>query len=156
MPRISDFAILAQPEQPIIKISQAASIGDFPTIIDQGFQTLGAYQNENKADLVDIPYVSFKEIGPERFTVSVCFPLLKPLPGKDDIVAEVLPARKIAFCMYLGPYDPITPVYEEMRKWVEEQGYTVPDNSNEQYFNGQNYPEEQLLTKIILPLEGTC
>ncbi len=153
MPRISDFAILAQPEQPVLKIDRTASIGEFPTFIGQGFQTLGAYQKENNAELVDVPYVSFKEIGPERFIVSVCFPLLKPLPGKDEIVAEVLPVRKIAFCMYLGPYDPITPVYEEMRQWVGQQGYAVPDSSYEQYFNGQEYPEEQLLTKIVLPLE---
>ncbi len=153
MPRISDFTILAQPEQPIIKVTQIASIDDFPNVIGQGFLTLGAYEKENNAFLIDVPYVSFRENEHNNFTVSVCMPLLKPLPSKDSIVAEVLPERKIAFCMYLGPYDPITPVYEEMRQWVEKQGYKVPAYSYEQYYNGQNFPEEHLLTKIVLPLE---
>lgn len=75
------------------------------------------------------------------------------MPRISDIAMLSLPEQKVIHCMYLGPYNLITGVYEEMTAWLVENGYSVPGISYETYYNGQGYPMTQLLTKVILPLE---
>ena len=90
---------------------------------------------------------------PAELTVELCFPLAKPVSDEGDVACKILPAREVAFCMVLGPYGAIGPVYEEMAAWIQAKGYATPRVSSEFYYNGQGYPEEHLLTKLMMPLE---
>lgn len=153
MPRISNFEFLTLRPQPVIRLTRTTAVEALPQVIGEGFRTLGAYAMEKDVQLCDIPFVSFRGDDPSKFLVRVSFPLAAAIEGRDEIEALTLPSCKAAFCMYLGDYDGIQPVYEEMIAWLASQGFAKPGESWEYYYNGQDYPREQLLTRLVMPLE---
>ena len=46
----------------------------------------------------------------------------------------------------------MAPVYGEMMKWMEDNGYKKNDTSFECYYNEPDTSTENLLTKIVMPL----
>ena len=164
MPRISDIQMLRLPKQPVLCIRCQTVPEALPEVIGKGYEKLAAHLEKIGGHLADIPFVTYcQDLSPEAqpagdecctsFIVELCFPLAAPLPGEGEIAFKALPARDVAVCMVLGPYDAIGPVYEEMAAWIQEKGYTIPRQSSECYYNGQGYPKEQLLTKLMMPLE---
>lgn len=99
-----------------------------------------------------LPFVSFEGADPKNFLIRVYFPLLAAVAGKDDIQSVTMPAERMAFCMYLGAYDDMMPVHEDMYAWFGKKGYPRPTISYETYYNGPEYPVEQLLTRVAMPL----
>ena len=152
MPRITSFMILSVPEQPLLRIRKTVAVNRLPAFIGESFGVLGERLNALGGTLADIPFVSFEEGEPDSLLVGVCFPLPAPLPGGDGAEAGILPAETVACCMYLGPYEGTMAVQEEMHIWIAQHGYAKPTVSYETYYNGQEFPEEQFLTKIAMPL----
>ena len=62
----------------------------------------------------------------EEFTFEVCFPVTRPLPEGEGIVCKELPAARVAFTTFLGPYDTIWNAHVELQAWVIEHGYGGP------------------------------
>ena len=164
MPRISDIEILHLPEQPVLSIECVTTPDALPEVIGKGFAQLATYLEKINARLSDVPFVTYcqnlsaeslaaTENCEEDLCIALCLPLCAPLPGEGEIIARTLAAREVAFCMVLGPYDAIGPVYSEMADWVQKKGYRAPEVSYEYYYNGQRYPDSHLLTKLMLLLE---
>lgn len=152
MPRISKIEVLRRQEQPILYITQTLEVKDLPEAIGNGFRRLGEYLKEKGECPADIPLVSFQGTNPKCLRIGVIFPMATPTAGYGDIESSFLPAGDYIFCMYQGPYEEITAVYEEMYAWLVDRGFPHPDMSYEQYFNGQEYLPEQYLTRITMPL----
>ncbi len=149
MPRISPIEKLRLPQQPVLCISQQTTPEKLPEVIGRGYARLTEHLRNVQGHLADVPFVTYcqsletaqqatEQICPASLLVELCFPL---------------PARDVAFCMVLGAYESIAPVYEEMAAWIQAHGYAPPRASCEYYYNGQEYPEEQRLTKLVMPLE---
>jgi len=89
----------------------------------------------------------------QNLDVEMGFPVAKPLPGRGDIRQGSIPAGKSIFCMYRGAYAGMAPVYEEMAKWIADNGFEPVGTSYEYYYNDPSFPEDELLTKIVMPLK---
>lgn len=152
MPRISDFAIVSLPPRPVLRKTARSRFDALSTTIEACFSEIGALIKEAGATLSDVPVVAFENPDADGIQATVCFPLGNAVPGNASVEAATLPAQQIVFCMYLGAYEGIQPVYEEMRRWIGEKGYPIPVVCYEQYYNGMDYPEEQYLTKVAMPL----
>jgi effector-binding domain-containing protein len=59
----------------------------------------------------------------DEFTFEVCFPVAAPLTERQGVVCKELPAARIAFTTFLGPYDTIWNAHVELQAWVIEHGY---------------------------------
>lgn len=153
MPRISDIAMLSLPERPILRYTQTVEMDDMSMAIGRAYGRLSSHLRDAGGMVSDVPYVGFKPMERGVMHIECCFPLPEPVAGDDTIESLVLPAQTVIYCMYLGPYNLITGVYDEMTAWLVENGYSVPAISYETYYNGQGYPMTQLLTKIIRPAE---
>lgn len=166
MPRISDFAILRLPEQPVLRIRRQTAPAALPEVISTGYARLAAHLHALGGRLSDAPFVVYGQslavteaplpegcaAAAGEVAVELCFPLAAPVPGQGEVECATLAARDVVFCMVLGPYDAIGPVYEEMAAWIQAKGYAAPQASGECYYNGQGYPAEHLLTKLMMPL----
>lgn len=164
MPRISDIEILHLPEQPVLSIETRTTPDVLPDVIGKGYARLAAYLQKIDGRSSDVPFVAYcQNLSAEalpivencamNLDIELCLPLPAPLPGEGDIIFRTLPAREVAFCMILGPYDAVDPVYEEMADWIQKKGYRAPQVSYEYYYNGQRYPDAHLLTKLMMLLE---
>lgn len=153
MPKISRIELLKQREQPTLVIRTHTSIQDLPRLIGESYGKLGAYLQERGELLSDIPFVAYHNMDMQNLDVEIGFPVASPLPGKGEIQAGQIPEGKIVFCMYLGGYAEIGPVYEEMAKWITDKGLIPEGTAYEYYYNDPEFPENQLLTKIVMTVK---
>ena len=159
MPRISDFALLERPEQYALAITHNLNSAEqLPSLIGGGYQQLAAYLEELGELLTDNPYVAYRPKGGSGFSMEngfsaeIGFTVIRPFPAKGEILPLVIPARKEASCMYLGPYLDMAPVYGEMMGWMAAKNLRGSGAVYEFYYNGPDTQPEHYLTKIVMPL----
>jgi effector-binding domain-containing protein len=153
MPRISNIEILKKAEQPTISIRTKTKAENLPVLIGESFGKMAAYLNEIGELLSDIPYVAYHNMDMQNLDVEIGLPVAEPLPGKEDIRAGFIPAGKVVFCMYRGAYGEMGEVYGEMAEWIGDNNYVPVGTAYEHYYNGQEYPESELLTMIVMPVK---
>ncbi|MCL2077763.1 MAG: GyrI-like domain-containing protein [Oscillospiraceae bacterium] len=88
----------------------------------------------------------------QNLDIEIGFPVSKVLPGKEEIESGAIPAGKIIFCMFRGAYSEIEPTYNEMSKWIEDNGFKPIGTAYEHYYNGPEFPESEMLTMIVMPI----
>lgn len=153
MPRVSDIALLDRNDQPTLCIRTRVKAQDLPRLIGVSYGRLAAYLSELGELLADIPYVAYHNMDMEDLDVEIGFPIARAVEGKDDMQPGCIPAGKQVFCMYRGSYAQMAPVYEEMAAWIAENGLVNTGVSYESYYNGPGFPENEFLTKIIMPVK---
>lgn len=152
MPRISSFEILQKNEQPALSIRTRIPVEKLPQQIAESYDKMAAYLKETGKFLSDVPFVAYHSMDMQALDVEIGFPTAETLPGRDDIKTSCIPAGKIVFCMYRGPYSEMEPTYNEMTVWIENNGYKPVGTSYEYYYNGPEFPESEALTMIAIPV----
>lgn len=153
MPKMSDIAMLYQREQPVLSIRTRTPVQGLPQLIGTSYSKMAAYLKELGEQLSDIPFVAYHNMDMQDLDVEIGFPVVKKLPDKGDIKASSIPEGKVIFCMYRGAYHEIEPTYNEMLQYLKDNGLELRGASYEYYYNGPNFPEEDYLTKIIMPVK---
>ena len=153
MPRISNIELLNTAEQPALTIRTRTSVDKLPMVIGQGFGQLAAHLGALGAHLANVPFVAYHNMDMADLDVELGFPVDGPLTGSGGIRYAPVPSGLRVFCMYLGPYSAMRPVYDEMAAWITSHGYSPAGAAYEYYYNGPGTPEEQLLTQIVMPLK---
>ena len=152
MPRISNIEILKKNEQPTLYIRSKTQVERLPALIGESYGKMEAYLKELEEYLTDVPYVVYHNMDMQNLDVEIGFPVSKVLPGKEEIKSGAIPAGKIIFCMYRGAYSEMEPIYNEMSKWIEDNGFKPVGTAYEHYYNGPGFPESEMLTMIIMPI----
>lgn len=152
MPRVSNIEILYKNDQPTISIRTRTNVQSLPMLIGEGYGKLAAYLKELGELLSDVPYVAYHNMDMNDLDVEIGFPVSKALPDRDNVKAGVIPAGKSVFCMFRGHYSEMEPTYEEMMKWLLDNGYTPLNTVYEHYYNGPEFPESEMLTMIVMPV----
>ncbi len=152
MPIISHIELLSTPEQPALTIRTRASVDKLPEVIGNGFGALAAYLGSQGAYPAGMPFVAYHNMDMADLDVELGFPVSGPLPGGGDIKYAPVPGGLRAYCLYLGPYCDMKPAYDDMAAWIAENGLTPAGTAYEYYFNGPEFPDEQRLTQIVMPL----
>jgi len=153
MPRISSIELLKQMEQPTLTVRTRARVEDLPRLIGESYGRLAGYLAELGERLTDVPFVAYHNMDMQDLDVEIGFPVSRALPEKDGMAPGRIPAGEVVFCMYRGPYGEMAPVYGEMAQWIADNGREAEDAAYEHYYNGPEFPESELLTKIVMPLK---
>lgn len=156
MPRISQIELFQQVRQPILSIRNTVTLADLPKNIGAGFTQLAEYSHAQQVLVTDIPFViyhDYQRMNENYIDVEVVIPVKDSYDGSERIKPSFLPESKYISCMYQGSYAETGPVYEEMAKWITEKGLKIKGDCYECYYNGVEYPESMLLTKIVIPVE---
>ena len=90
----------------------------------------------------------------QNLDIEIGIPVSNKLSNKDEIKASEIPPGKFASCLYIGPYNEISPAYEMLTKYIEDKGYESTGIAYELYLNDPSeVPPEQLQTHILFPLK---
>lgn len=154
MPRITNIALFWRREQYTLSLSfDRLSVTELSQKISETYAVLDAYLRELNEQMEGNPFVAYHRIEEGEFTVEIGFVVARALPAKGDIKSGVLPAGKVVWCMFRGPYNEMTPVYREMESWINEHDLKITGSAYEYYYNGAEFPAEDYLTKIVMPVE---
>ncbi len=61
----------------------------------------------------------------DEISFEVCFPVARRLPGRPGVQCKELPAARVAFTTFRGPYDTIWNAYVELHAWIADHGHTA-------------------------------
>jgi len=150
MPRVSNIELLKQNEQPSLVIRVRTKVDDLPKIIGESYGRLCAYLGELGEIVSDLPFIAYHNMDMQDLDVEIGFPVADPLPGKGGIEPGTIPGGTRIFCIYRGPYQEMTPAYMDMQKWMGDNGYAPAGPVYENYFNGPEFPADELLTRIVM------
>jgi effector-binding domain-containing protein len=141
-------------EQPTLFLKAVTPVGELPKILGKAFMDIVTHIMELGEQPVGPAFVGYFNMDMERLELEIGFPVSKVLPGKGDILAGSIPAGKQVSCMYKGPYMEMPPAYEEIQKWIKDNGYKPLGPVYEHYYNSpEEVPESELLTKIVFLVE---
>jgi len=152
MPRISNIEVLRKNEQPTLSIRTRTPVEKLPVLIGESYGKMSAYLKELGEYLEDIPFAAYYNMDMKDLDVEIGFRVSKALPGKGEIKSGFIPAGKIIFCMYRGAYSEVGPTYNEMFKWINDNGFKFVGPCYEYYYNGPGFPESEMLTMIVMPI----
>ena len=153
MPRVSMISLLKQNEQPTLVVRARTKLENLPQLIGESYGKLCAYLEKLGETVSDVPFVAYHNMDMQALDVEIGFPVANPLPEEGEIKSGLIPAGTRIFCIYRGPYGEMAPVYEEMQKWISENRCVPAGPVYEHYYNGPEFPESELVTKIVMPVK---
>lgn len=156
MAKITEIMLLQQVEQTALIIEHQTDIHSFGPLIGAGFCKIGAYIDKLGEVTTDIPfaiYPAYEEMTEANIKMSVGLYTPKALPEKEDIQSITIPARKVVVCLHKGTYEELATLYNEMAVWIKEKGYEPSGTSIEHYYTGPEVPENEHVTRVVMPLK---
>jgi effector-binding domain-containing protein len=86
--------------------------------------------------------------------IEVAAPIADKIPETEEITCYTLAGGKMAKIIHKGPYEDCSPTYENLFKWLTENGKNIIGPTREVYLNDPNeVGKEDLLTEIYVPIE---
>jgi len=141
-------------EQPVLSVRTRTPVTNLPQEIGKTYGAIAAYLEELGEAPADAPFTAYYNMDMDDLDVEMGFPVSKPLPSRDNIQANIIPAGKQASYMYKGAYAQMGSAYEALSGWVAAQGLEPTGISYEYYFNAPGeVPDDELLTKIVFLLK---
>ena len=127
-----------------------------PALIGESYMKIMSYMDELGEQMADAPFTAYYNLDMQNLDIEVGFPVSRPLPGKGEIKAGEIPQGSFATCIYKGAYSGMEQPYNEMFKWIAGKGYEQTGVYYEYYYNSpQEVPENELLTKIAMPVTSS-
>lgn len=144
---------IIQEDQNVLSIRTVTTMEELPLLIDAAYQNIADYIKELGETPSDVPFTAYHKLEVDSMDVEIGFPVSKPLPGKGEIKPGVIRKGKVLTCSYIGPYSGLDDPYNEMFAWIADNGYEPTGVVYEYYYNSPDeVPEEELVTKIVIPL----
>lgn len=145
--------LLEQKAQPVLAVRTNTAMSELPKVIGENYGKIMGYMTELGTQPVSAPYTAYYNLDMENLDVEMGFPVSQIYPEKDGIQPREIPAGKSACCMYKGPYSGMEQPYNEMFRWIEENGFQPTGVYYEYYYNAPGeVPESELLTNIVIPV----
>ncbi len=154
MPKMSHVILFEQQEQHYISIRTRSSAEHLPKVIGESFGKLFDYMESQGKLLCEAPFVAYYNMNPQDLDIEIGLPVAEKLLGTAEILSGVIPSGRAVFCMYRGPYSQIQPIYEDMDRWIKNHQEDAVGIAYEYYYNDFDFPESELLTKIVMPLKS--
>jgi AraC family transcriptional regulator len=102
------------------------------------------------------PFARYPEIGMGSMVIEGGITIVEPstTPLTDGIEALVIPAGRAATAIHRGPYDTLAESYQEIEKWLREQGLSAAGAPWETYLTdpGERPDPETWETEIVQPV----
>jgi DNA gyrase inhibitor GyrI len=124
------------------------------TGITQTVMDLFAWLNKAKVQPAGGPfgvYLTGPEVPQDSAKWEVCFPVPPGTKGDKGVMVGKMPTTQVAMTMYMGPYDKVGSTYDQLMKWIDENGYVVAGPAMEFYLSDpQKTPAESLRSNVAL------
>jgi effector-binding domain-containing protein len=149
MPRVSDFQVIERGEQTILSARKTIKMEELSQTIGEVYGRMAARLKEKGEHLADTPYLLYHNMDMAALDIELCFPFAAPKPSDIFFTAGIAKGGKFVTCCYRGPYKDIGDTYDEMMKWMADNGHVSTDVWHEAYLNGPGeVGEDDYLTVI--------
>ena len=154
MPRATDISIYEQREGHTLLVKTRAPVTELGKVTADVYPKIFAYLAEQRMAPSGAPFITYHNMDMNDLEISVGVPVPKELPARGSIVPGKLPNVKVVTCVFRGPYHATETTYKEMHEFIAKNKLTILGVVRESYLNSPaNFPEEELLTRISMPIK---
>ncbi len=154
MARISQVILTRQPVLYTLTIRKTINfMEEFANFADYTFDKIAQYLESLHELPSDGPIVCFHNMDLNNLDVEAGFLVAHLIDGKDDMCAVTIPAQKVVSAIDLGPYEDQDPTLTDIFTFIESKSYEAQGKIYYQYLNDTKRSENELLTKMILPIK---
>jgi effector-binding domain-containing protein len=141
------------PETHTLTIRTTTRVENLPQLIGHSYGAIMQYMAEVKEPVEREPFVIYYNLDMENLDVELGFPVSRKFPAHGEIKPSGLPAGPAARTTFTGPYEKMAPTYEELGRFVTDNGREATGISIEYYLTGPETSPEQQITRIVFPLK---
>ena len=145
--------LIEQKETPVLCIRTFTTIEALSSLIGESYGKILARMAELGEQPGEAPYTAYYNLDMQHLDVEMGFPVSRLFAEKDGVSSRALPAGKVATTLYKGPYAGMESAYNALFAWLGEYHMQTDGPFFEYYLsNPGEVPDEELLTKIVLPV----
>jgi effector-binding domain-containing protein len=146
------FSLIERDDQPVLSVQTRTRMNDLPETILQALRKVGQHLESLGVQPAGPAFVAYYNLDMMDSKVEIGFPISRPLPGACDVVSRILPGGPAGLCDYVGPYQDLALVYQQLNAYIEGQGREPNGISYEFYLNDPAVtPASELHTQVIFP-----
>lgn len=120
-------------EQPTAVLHEQVAMSVLPEFFDRAFSTVMAVAGKQGVQVVGPPFALYHGVPTDTIEVEAGFPTASAVEASDGVRPGILPAGRAAEAVHVGPYDTLPQTYDEVMRWVQEQGLHPGTNMWEYY-----------------------
>ncbi len=148
-----DLEIIELPDQLAICIRARTRLEQLPALIGESYHRILQYMGECGLVPNAAPFTAYFNMDPQDLEVEMGFPVSREVPGEGDILSVRIPATRAIVATHHGSYSTLTETYAAMNHHLSQQGLEAVGSAYEYYMTGPEVPENDHLTRIVLPLK---
>jgi len=140
---------------PFAFISLRSSLADMPTIVGQGFGTLGELFAAAGVQMAGNPMAHYLDFDAQSVTFELGFPASEADVDKlrsAGLSIGRMPGGRNMIATHIGPYNTVSETYSTIDAAMKSQGVTGSKDMWESYLSPPETPPEQTRTDVIWPL----
>ncbi|MCC6906126.1 MAG: GyrI-like domain-containing protein [Anaerolineae bacterium] len=138
-----------EPARSALSVRFRAPMQELPSHFERAYGILIGYLAELGEAHAGGVYAAYHNMDMQNLDVEAGFTVARPVPGRGEISACTIPAGSYAICHYTGPYNGVSPAYENLMAFISARGYTIMGPPFEWYLNGPEAPPQELKTDIV-------
>lgn len=140
--------------QPFLAIRLRTPISELPAMLGQSYGAIAAYLGELEHHPAGMPFTAYYNQDMQDLDVEIGIPTAEVLPGRDNIYGSEIPAGRVAECTYTGSYNKMESAYQQLARFVAEQGVEPTGIAYEIYIDDPaTKPQAEVRTLIVFPLK---
>ena len=141
--------------QPALTMRSRTTPEELDPVISEGINGVADYLQKLGARGAGPPFTLSSDADDEgKIAVAIGWPTAEKLPGRGRIESFVLPAGRVAWAVYRGPYRGLPGAYRALYEWILEQGHDVGGDPREIYYTDPDEVPDpaDYVTGIVWPL----
>lgn len=154
MARITNILIKEEPQHYTVTIRKTIDfMKEYSDFAEQVLDNTGKYLSKLGLFPISGPIVCFHNIDLESLDVEMGWQIVHQVESKDDMVCNLIPARKIVTAIDFGPYEQQDPTLEDIFYFIKVNGHEPQGPIYYCYLNDTERPESEYLTQMSLPIK---
>ncbi len=152
-----EISVVDYPEKTIIAIKDTIPMGPdaIAGALSEHYGKLFNFASNNKLEFAGMPMAITHAWDSTQWIFEAALPVASQ--GKTETDGEIYftttPSGQMVHATHIGPYEGLEPVYNELMKYIQENGYQISGNSFEVYANDPTkVAPEEIRTEIYFPV----
>jgi effector-binding domain-containing protein len=141
-------------EQKTAVLHEQVAMSALPEYFDRAFSTVVAVMDRQGVEVVGPPFALYHGIPTDTVDVEAGFPTASAVEVSDGVRPGTLPAGRAVEAVHVGPYDTLSQTYDEVMRWIQEQGLSPGTDMWEHYLTDPSTEPDPATwrTRLLCPV----
>ncbi len=153
----SEFTVRDLPTVHALVIRRRIARDEIASALSESLPTVFEFAQRHGLAIAGPPFARYPEVGMGWLVIEGGVTIAEPSSAEltDGIEALVIPPGRAVTTIHRGPYENFSVTYQELERWIQEQGLSAAGAPWETYLTdpGENPDPQTWETEIVQPVQ---